>query len=49
MLTDALVLRLARVADAVKRQFKGGDQDIEWAVVGDEIVLLQARPYVERR
>jgi hypothetical protein len=48
VLTDALVLRLARVADAVKRQFKGVDQDIEWAVVGDEIVLLQARPYVER-
>jgi hypothetical protein len=49
VLTDALVLRLARVADAVKRQFKGVDQDIEWAVVGDEVVLLQARPYVERR
>jgi len=25
------------------------EQDIEWAVVGDEIVLLQARPYVDRR
>ena len=49
VLTDALVLRLARVADAVKRQFGGVDQDIEWATVGDEIVLLQARPYVERR
>jgi hypothetical protein len=49
VLTDALVLRLARVGDAVKRLFKGVDQDIEWAVVGDEIVLLQARPYVERR
>jgi hypothetical protein len=49
VLTDALVLRLARVADAVKRQFGGVEQDIEWAVVGDEIVLLQARPYVERR
>lgn len=49
VLTDALVQRLARVADAVKRQFGGVEQDIEWAVVGDEIVLLQARPYVERR
>ena len=48
VLTDALVQRLARIADAVKRQFKGVEQDIEWAVVGDEIVLLQARPYVER-
>ena len=49
VLTDALVQRLACVADAVKRQFKGVDQDIERAVVGDEIVLLQAWPYVERR
>jgi hypothetical protein len=45
VLTDALVLRLARVADAVKWQFGSVDQDIEWATVGDEIVLLQARPY----
>jgi hypothetical protein len=48
VLTDALVLRLAGVGASVKRLFKGVDQDIEWAVVGDEIVLLQARPYVER-
>lgn len=48
VLTDELVQRLARIADAVKRHFGGVDQDIEWAVVGDEIVLLQARPYVER-
>lgn len=48
VLTDALVLRLAGVGESVKRLFKGVDQDIEWAVVSDEIVLLQARPYVER-
>lgn len=49
VLTDALVLRLARTAEAVKRRFHGVDQDIEWATAGASIVLLQARPYVERR
>jgi hypothetical protein len=23
------------------------DQDIEWAVVGDEVLMLQSRPYVD--
>jgi hypothetical protein len=49
VLTDELVLRLAGAGTAVKRAFGGIDQDIEWATVGDRIVLLQARPYVERR
>jgi hypothetical protein len=49
VLTDALVVRLANVGAAVKRTFGGVDQDIEWATVGDGVVLLQARPYVERR
>ncbi|MEJ1166675.1 PEP/pyruvate-binding domain-containing protein [Variovorax sp. CCNWLW186] len=49
VLTDELVVRLAGVGAAVKRAFGGVDQDIEWATVGDRIVLLQARPYVERR
>lgn len=49
VLTDELVVRLANVGAAVKRTFNGVDQDIEWATVGDKIVLLQARPYVERR
>lgn len=49
VLTDELVMRLAGVGAAVKRAFGGVDQDIEWATVGDRIVLLQARPYVERR
>ncbi|QGW84503.1 PEP/pyruvate-binding domain-containing protein [Variovorax paradoxus] len=49
VLTDELVVRLANVGAAVKRTFNGVDQDIEWATVGDRIVLLQARPYVERR
>lgn len=49
VLTDELVVRLAAVGAAVKRTFNAVDQDIEWATVGDRIVLLQARPYVERR
>jgi hypothetical protein len=49
VLTDALVVRLAAVGAAVKRAFNAVDQDIEWATVGERIVLLQARPYVERR
>jgi len=49
VLTDELVVRLANVGAAVKRGFGGVDQDIEWATVGERIVLLQARPYVERR
>lgn len=49
VLTDELVVRLAAVGAAVKRTFNAVDQDIEWATVGDKIVLLQARPYVERR
>lgn len=49
VLTDELVVRLAGVGAAVKRTFNAVDQDIEWATVGDRIVLLQARPYVERR
>ena len=49
VLTDDLVVRLANVGAAVKRTFNAVDQDIEWATVGDRIVLLQARPYVERR
>ncbi|CAN7629687.1 PEP/pyruvate-binding domain-containing protein [Variovorax paradoxus] len=49
VLTDDLVVRLATVGAAVKRAFNGVDQDIEWATVGERIVLLQARPYVERR
>ena len=48
VLTDALVVRLSGAGDAVKRLFGGVDQDIEWAISSDRIVLLQARPYVER-
>ncbi|MBB5875392.1 PEP/pyruvate-binding domain-containing protein [Xanthomonas sp. 3498] len=48
VLTDALIARLAKVGAMTKQALGGADQDIEWAVVGDEVVILQARPYVER-
>ncbi|PAK91938.1 pyruvate, phosphate dikinase [Stenotrophomonas rhizophila] len=47
VLTDALIARLAKVGKATKQALGGVDQDIEWAVVGDEIVMLQSRPYVD--
>lgn len=48
VLTDALIARLARVGATTKQALGGADQDIEWAVVGDEVVILQSRPYVDR-
>ncbi|PII20081.1 pyruvate, phosphate dikinase [Stenotrophomonas sp. LMG 10879] len=47
VLTDALIARLARIGTATKQALGGVDQDIEWAVVGDEVLVLQSRPYVD--
>ncbi len=48
VLDDALVARLAAVGRRVKQALGGrADQDIEWAVVGDDILVLQARPYID--
>lgn len=50
VLTDATVRRLAAVGERLKRLFAGADQDIEWAVdAHGDIVVLQSRPYVERK
>ena len=38
---------LARVGASTKQALGGVDQDIEWAVVGDEVLILQSRPYVD--
>jgi len=40
---EALAARVAAVARAVATR-AGAPQDLEWAAVGDEIVVLQARP-----
>ncbi|MDF8361587.1 PEP/pyruvate-binding domain-containing protein [Achromobacter anxifer] len=47
VLNDELVARLAAVGSQVKQRLGGTDQDIEWAAVGDKILILQARPYVD--
>ncbi|WP_164074539.1 PEP/pyruvate-binding domain-containing protein [Stenotrophomonas maltophilia] len=47
VLTDALIARLARIGIRTRQALGGADQDIEWAVVGDEVLILQSRPYVE--
>jgi len=38
---------LARIGIRTRQALGGADQDIEWAVVGDEVLILQSRPYVE--
>ena len=47
VLTDAVVRRLARAAKLVKGIFGGKEQDIEWVFVGDQIYIVQSRPYVQ--
>lgn len=46
VLTDRLVRKLAAMGLALTRLFKDRPQDVEWAVVGDQVYLLQSRPYV---
>lgn len=49
VLTDPMARRLAAVAAKIKRVFGGKEQDIEWAIVGNDIYIVQARPYVSNR
>jgi phosphoenolpyruvate synthase/pyruvate phosphate dikinase len=48
VLTDAVVRRLARAALQIERAFAGRDQDIEWITIGNQIYIVQSRPYVEK-
>lgn len=41
-LTDAQIKKLASLGQAIQ-EFFGAPQDVEWAMVGDEIFVLQAR------
>lgn len=47
VLTDALVQRLADAGAAIEVRFGARTQDIEWAVAGDRILILQSRPFVQ--
>ncbi len=44
VMTDELIIGLAEYAKKIKQLFNS-DIDIEWAVVGGQIIILQARPY----
>lgn len=45
-LTDADVKRLANTLIEVEESMAGIPQDVEWAIAGGELILLQARPMV---
>lgn len=47
VLTDSLLRRLAGAALQIARVFDGRVQDIEWLTVGNQIYIVQSRPYVE--
>ena len=46
VLTDQMVRQLSQAALAIKRAFRGRDQDIEWLFVHGELYIVQSRPYV---
>jgi hypothetical protein len=48
VLTDAMVRRLSFAALQIKRVFGGRDQDIEWLSIGNQVYIVQSRPYVEK-
>ena len=38
-----------QVGEKIKRLFGRRDQDIEWLTVGNQIYIVQSRPYVQAR
>jgi phosphoenolpyruvate synthase/pyruvate phosphate dikinase len=46
VLRDEVVRGLVRAANQIKRVFGGHEQDIEWAYMGGQIYIVQARPYI---
>lgn len=47
VLTDGLVKKLVSAALAIRTHFKNVPQDIEWVVVGNDVWIVQSRPYME--
>ncbi len=47
VLTDKTARKLSRVATAIRRIFKGKHQDIEWLIVGEQVYIVQSRPYID--
>ncbi len=48
VLTDSIMRRLSRAALQIERTFGGRDQDIEWLTIGEQIYVVQSRPFVEK-
>src|ERR1043166_6866246 len=46
VLTDDVIRRLVAAAGAIKRVFRGRDQDIEWAYMKGQIYIVQSRPFI---
>ena len=46
VLTDDVIRRLVRAANAIKRVFGSRDQDIEWAYMKGQIYIVHARPFI---
>ena len=49
VLTDAEAVQLARFGLAVRAHYGGEPQDVEWAIEGDRMYILQARPITSLR
>lgn len=49
VLNDNETKRLADIATRIKKAFGGTEQDIEWVIVGNQIYIVQARPYISNR
>lgn len=46
VLTPELIQRLVAVAERIQSRFDGVPQDIEWLVVGDQLWIVQSRPFL---
>jgi len=46
VLTDEVIRRLVRAANAIKRVFGSRDQDIEWAYMKGQIYIVQSRQFI---
>ena len=46
VLTDEIARRLAHVGTSIDRVFGGKAQDIEWLIIGNDIFVVQSRPYL---
>lgn len=47
VLSDDLVRRLSAIGLAIQERFGGRPQDVEWLIVGGQIMIVQSRDYVK--